>query len=168
MAAIVAAGEGGGRAPLVHQPQGREAPAGPERQGVVSDKARRGPPGEARSARRISPGGERARDGESERARDTVLEPARPVRSQADGSRGDDHDPPARSLGAAPATAADELQRLDLYTRRALSTGDGLAATRALEFWRDSVASRADFDPRRKRAAAALIDTLATRFATAH
>jgi hypothetical protein len=68
--------------------------------------------------------------------------------------------------GAAAETRAvemDDLQRLDLYARRALATDDWLAAARALAFWRDSLAFRTDLDPARKRAAAALVDTLAAR-----
>jgi hypothetical protein len=61
--------------------------------------------------------------------------------------------------------APDLLQRLDLYVRRALVSMDSLDVERALAFWRDSVAQREDLDPRRKRAAAASTDSLATRAA---
>jgi hypothetical protein len=59
----------------------------------------------------------------------------------------------------------DPLQRMDLYARKALASGDSLDAKRALVFWRDSVALRQDLNAARKRAAAALVDSLARRVA---
>lgn len=73
-----------------------------------------------------------------------------------------DNDQRAGELGAtAPGADMDELQRLDLYARKALASGDAADRTRALDFWRDSVAGRTDLEPGRKRAAAALVDSLA-------
>jgi hypothetical protein len=74
--------------------------------------------------------------------------------------------PPGEEPQAAAGPGAprmDVLQRLDFYARRALASGDSLVVGRALAFWRDSVAGRTDLDPGRKRAAAALVDTLAGR-----
>lgn len=58
----------------------------------------------------------------------------------------------------------DELQRFDLLARRALANADSLEGTQALAFWRDSLATRTDLDPARKRAAAALADSLSQIF----
>jgi hypothetical protein len=66
-----------------------------------------------------------------------------------------------RLAAAEGAVAMDELQRLELYARKALASGDSLETARALGFWRDSVAARMDLDPARKRAAASLVDSLA-------
>ncbi len=76
---------------------------------------------------------------------------------------------PADSLGreadlaavAPPLALMDALQRIDLYARKAIASGNAEDRARALGFWRDSVATRADLDATRKRAAAALVDSLA-------
>jgi hypothetical protein len=64
-------------------------------------------------------------------------------------------------MGKVAPVEMDALQRMDLYARKALASGDSLDAKRALAFWRDSVAARQDLDAARKRAAAALVDSLA-------
>jgi hypothetical protein len=64
-------------------------------------------------------------------------------------------------LAAVAPTLMDALQRIDLYARKALASGSAEDRARALDFWRDSVATRGDLDPARKRAAAALVDSLA-------
>jgi hypothetical protein len=65
------------------------------------------------------------------------------------------------AAAAPPLALMDALQRIDLYARKALASGNAEDRARALDFWRDSVAIRADLDPTRKRAAAALVDSLA-------
>ncbi len=80
-----------------------------------------------------------------------------------DSGRAADELQPSRQtvpLHAGPALM-DALQRLELYTRKALASRDSVETARALAFWRDSVAFRTDLDPARKRAAAALVDSLA-------
>jgi hypothetical protein len=53
------------------------------------------------------------------------------------------------------------LDRFELSGRDALVRSDTLAAARALGLWRDSVASRTDLPPDRRRAASVLADSLA-------
>jgi hypothetical protein len=68
---------------------------------------------------------------------------------------------PRANAKGQPLPEEDLLQRMDFLARKALASESRREKQQALAFWRDSVAHRYDLDPRRKRAAAALVDSLA-------